>query len=314
MDDEKEVPRGEDKPEEAKEDAGPVERNEKEEASRSKVPWSERLKSKKKPIGVALIVIAFVLCLPALAPQLFCNHEEWSEPTCTEPATCKECGKTKGEPLGHEWEEATCSSPKTCKRCGEEEGEALGHEPGEWTHVDDYVKAVSKDVQKCTRCGELISEKNKSSMTSFVGNEKFSISAHDYTERLNNAFSDIKGASSISASMDLDDSGTGIDLKIRRKSTAVAVGSFYVDSSTRLLYAASSSPNVFSNVVIYFGKSDASYIAAGLVATICAADPSITTSEARQVASAALDGVVEKNGVTYGVAQNDGWWISARIE
>ena len=46
---------------------------------------------------------------------------EWVEATCTAPKTCKTCGETEGEALGHDWKEA----PKTCTRCGATEGEKL---------------------------------------------------------------------------------------------------------------------------------------------------------------------------------------------
>ena len=39
--------------------------------------------------------------------------------------TCKICGATEGEALGHDWKEATTEAPKTCTRCGATEGEKL---------------------------------------------------------------------------------------------------------------------------------------------------------------------------------------------
>lgn len=75
-----------------------------------------------------------------------CAHEHvWSEATCTEPATCSECGQTQGEPLGHDWAEATCTEPKTCKVCGQTEGEKLGH---------DWVPATHESPKTCARCGK----------------------------------------------------------------------------------------------------------------------------------------------------------------
>ena len=58
--------------------------------------------------------------------------------TCTTPATCKTCGVTNGEALGHTWIEADCDNPRTCSVCGETEGIALGH---------------STDFGKCSKCG-----------------------------------------------------------------------------------------------------------------------------------------------------------------
>jgi len=50
----------------------------------------------------------------------------------TKTAECERCGETdtvvdEGTALEHEFEDATCTDPKTCKLCGETEGEALGH-------------------------------------------------------------------------------------------------------------------------------------------------------------------------------------------
>ncbi|MBO4428739.1 MAG: hypothetical protein J5832_02180, partial [Clostridia bacterium] len=54
--------------------------------------------------------------------------------TCTEPGeqerVCTNCGEKETwvkAATGHSWEKATCTEPKTCKKCGVTEGEALGH-------------------------------------------------------------------------------------------------------------------------------------------------------------------------------------------
>ena len=69
----------------------------------------------------------------------------WNEATCTVPKTCKVCGETEGEPLGHSWNEATCTVPKTCEICGETEGEALGH---------SWIEATMTEPKTCEVCGE----------------------------------------------------------------------------------------------------------------------------------------------------------------
>ncbi|GEM_PF-3518541 len=48
--------------------------------------------------------------------------------------------------VSHDWEEATCTEPKTCKGCGLTEGEPLGHEFGAWTKLDD-----NQHQRICTR-------------------------------------------------------------------------------------------------------------------------------------------------------------------
>lgn len=70
----------------------------------------------------------------------------WTDATCTEPAVCKACGETKGEPKGHDWLDATCTEPKTCRRCGQTEGEPLGH---------DYSAATCTEGGICARCGTM---------------------------------------------------------------------------------------------------------------------------------------------------------------
>ena len=117
-----------------------------------------------------ITVILFAVLMSLLIAG--CGHEhEWEEATCEKPKTCKTCGETEGEalghdiieatceepmkcarcgkkkgkPLGHEWEEATCESPKTCKRCGKTEGEPLEH---------DFAPATLDAPKTCRNCGK----------------------------------------------------------------------------------------------------------------------------------------------------------------
>lgn len=84
--------------------------------------------------------------------NIVCEHE-WTPATCTEPATCKICKETKGEPLGHDWIPATCTEPETCSRCKEKRGEALGHQWGEWkVVVQPTTEKGGKEERTCTRC------------------------------------------------------------------------------------------------------------------------------------------------------------------
>ena len=86
------------------------------------------------------------------------------EPTCTEQGynlnTCGRCGHTymdnHTDALGHNWATATCDAPKTCKTCGATSGEALGHNEV----VDPAVLATCTTTgltagSHCSRCGKV---------------------------------------------------------------------------------------------------------------------------------------------------------------
>lgn len=259
------------------------------------------------------MAVVIIFSLPMLFPQLFCSHKLWANATCTSPRVCKSCGKTEGEPLGHEWEEATCTTPKTCQRCGETKGEPLGHQPGSWTKEVDYVDATSKEIRECERCGEVVDTRNEKEITSFLGDGKFSISPEGFIDRLNEEFSNIPNCSSMKASYELDDSGTGLELQIKNGSTLAGIGGFFSDSSSQLLFSYLGSENCFKNIVMYFENSD--YAAATALATIQAIDPTLSFSDAKEVGAACVDTPTVKNGITYAiVASNGEYWLSARIE
>lgn len=248
-----------------------------------------------------------------LFPQLFCSHKLWANATCTSPRVCKSCGKTEGEPLGHEWEEATCTTPKTCQRCGETKGEPLGHQPGSWTTEVDYVDATSKEIRECEKCGEVVDTRNEKEITSFLGDGSFSISPEGFIERLNEEFSDIPNCSSMKASYELDDSGTGLELQIKNGSTLAGIGGFFSDSSSQLLFSYLGSENCFKNIVMYFENSD--YAAATALATIQAIDPTLSFSDAKEIGAACVGTPTVKNGITYAIlASNGEYWLSTRIE
>ncbi len=102
----------------------------------------------------------------------------WQKATCTNPKTCKICGKTEGNPLGHTGGTATCENKAICSRCNKEYGDYATH-----TYKTTTTKAtLSKNgsiVKKCTVCGDVASKSTiryvktiKLSNTSYTYNGK----------------------------------------------------------------------------------------------------------------------------------------------
>lgn len=98
-----------------------------------------------RKITALLLALIMMLSLSACGE---CKHEQWNPATCTEPATCAECGEVSGEAMGHSWQEASCSAPETCYNCGETQGEALPHTYGAWEI------GASDMSHTCSVCGE----------------------------------------------------------------------------------------------------------------------------------------------------------------
>ena len=100
----------------------------------------EETPQKQKPRFLAAAIATLALVIG------FFTIHIWSEPTCTQPSTCRLCGKEGTEAaLGHQWEPATCTTPKTCSRCGATSGEALGHV---------WLDASCENPKNCARCGQ----------------------------------------------------------------------------------------------------------------------------------------------------------------
>ena len=69
---------------------------------------------------------------------------KYNAATCTKPKTCKTCGATEGEALGHDYTEATCTKPMTCTVCKKTSGSA-----GEHVYSDYYCDT------DCDVCGKV---------------------------------------------------------------------------------------------------------------------------------------------------------------
>ncbi len=121
------------------------------------------MRNAKRLLIVLLSLVLVLSALFALTSCGKCKHKEWNDATCTAAKTCKECGQTEGEALGHtggtatctkeatcsvcgvsygaktahDYAAATCVAPKTCKVCGGTDGTALGHEDANKDHACD---------------------------------------------------------------------------------------------------------------------------------------------------------------------------------
>ena len=93
-----------------------------------------------KKLTLILLSILMIVALAACGDKK-CDHAY--DNACD--VTCNECGEERT--ITHDWNDATCLTPKTCKVCGATDGEALGHD---WTSPDvDLCKVQST----CSRCG-----------------------------------------------------------------------------------------------------------------------------------------------------------------
>ena len=67
-----------------------------------------------------------------------------------------------GKPCEHDWADAACTEPKTCKVCGETEGEALGHTEELLPGKDaTCTEPGLTDGVKCSVCGGILTEQEE---------------------------------------------------------------------------------------------------------------------------------------------------------
>ena len=108
-------------------------------------PLPSRRSGRNKKIVALAALILFLL----LAVLGFFTVHIWEPASCTQPESCRICGKTRGETLSHSWIPASCETPETCSVCGETRGEALGH---------SWQSATCETPQTCTVCGAVWGE------------------------------------------------------------------------------------------------------------------------------------------------------------
>lgn len=249
---------------------------------------------------------------------------QWVDATCQRAKHCSICGVEEGRKLEHDWEPATCTKPKTCKLCGATEGKPIDHTPGDWADKPDYVKGTVTSTQSCQVCGTALDTKT-SNIDSFVADGAFSLPANDFVKRMDNAFSSISGCK-LKADSGLTKNGVTMSIDIKSGSKTVATGGFIAtgtDDSFIPMYK-SSTGGSFWNLMITC-KSDQN-TAEVMYALIQTCDPALSSSEAHDVGTEALDnftalssnkgiGQASRNGITYSLAKMSGSWVvTAKVE
>ncbi len=110
----------------------------------------------------------------------FTNYASNNDATCTgdgtKTAKCDRCDVTDtitdvGSTKGHDFADATCTAPKTCKVCGATEGDALGH---------SFTNYVSNNDATCTADGTKTAKCDHCDVTDTIA-DAGSVKGHDYT-------------------------------------------------------------------------------------------------------------------------------------
>lgn len=260
----------------------------------------------KKAMAIAGGALAVVILVSVLfSTHIICFHENWVAASCEEPKHCADCGKTEGDALGHEWTEATCTEPKTCMRCGKVKGEAAGHKAEGWSEpIVNVVAAEENSVLKCTVCGEVVDSKS-TTLESFIKDGKFIFSPSDFCQRLKQEvdMDVIYGDDPNLISYALVDS-----ISSREMCGMLSFSS--MDGQTNLgdSFKHDSTCNPSPVFIVDTEKCNSAEMMIGFV---MACDPSLSRSDATEVAKAlagsisGISGSTEKNGITYLLAGID---------
>lgn len=272
--------------------------------------------SKSVPILAVVFAVAFVFWP--------CPHDGWIDATCQQAKHCSICGVEEGKKLEHDWEPATCTKPKTCKLCGATEGKPIDHTPGDWTDKPDYVKGTVTSTKSCQVCGAALDTKT-SNIDSFVVDGAFSLPAKDFVKRMSNAFSSISGCK-LKADSGLTKNGVTMSIDIKSGSKTVATGGFIAtgtDDSFIPMYKSSTGGSFWNLMITCKSSENTAEIMYALIRTC---DPALSSSEAHDVGSEALDnfkslgsnkgiGQASRNGITYSLAKISGSWVvTAKVE
>jgi hypothetical protein len=96
--------------------------------------------------------------LPHNCTEFRSNNDATCAHDGTKTGKCTVCGEKvtvadEGTALAHTWTDATCEAAKTCRYCGATEGEALGHDLKHYNAKAPTCESVGWDAyEKCLRC------------------------------------------------------------------------------------------------------------------------------------------------------------------
>lgn len=124
------------------------------------------VKGKLRSIGAGILAVLALLTYPSSpdtpAPEVTepsisvvsestepVHIHDFADATCLQAKTCRNCGETEGEALGHQWVDATCLRPKNCSVCNAAEGSLGAH---------NWVEASCLAPQTCSVCETTVGE------------------------------------------------------------------------------------------------------------------------------------------------------------
>lgn len=142
--------------------------------------------------GGILMKRSFILVSILFSVLLFsgcsCTHE-WNPATCSQPKTCRLCGTTDGEPLGHQYENVTCADPGICHNCNQPGEYHLPHTPGTEIFNVDYIRGYEVITTSCTECGAELDRAE--TPVSLIKDNYYILNALEFLERLNSIYGEL---------------------------------------------------------------------------------------------------------------------------
>lgn len=167
---------------------------------------------------------------------------------------------------------------------------------------------------------------SNTSAKSIVKNGVFTISAKDYAGRMNTAYKVVDALmngneeyTGYKATLVKSVNGTTLDMDIRKDSSFQAYAEFQSPDSDWIDYTERNKSKTFDTILFIFpsSTSSAGCFASTIMAAVMASDPTISTTQAGNIANALMDefdttgeiGTVTKNSITYALMRSDnGTW------